>query len=117
MMGGMDPRQLKNMMSRMGIKSSDIDALRVTIECRDKDIVIEQPQVTLIEAQGVKTFQIAGPTSERQKLVKAEINQEDVDTVKAQTGIDDDALVRKTLEETNGDIAAAIRRLRKPNQQ
>jgi len=34
--GGMNPRQMKQMMSRMGIKAEDVPAERVIIEGKDK---------------------------------------------------------------------------------
>ncbi|MDE1851648.1 MAG: nascent polypeptide-associated complex protein [Candidatus Micrarchaeota archaeon] len=111
MFPNIDPRQLKSMMDKMGIKQKEIDALRVVIEGKDTNIIIENPQVTIIEAQGTQTFQIAGDAKEVSN-VKVEVSDDDVRMVKEQTGVADDALVRKTLEETNGDIAEAIIRLK-----
>ena len=51
MMPNIDPRTLKNMMSKMGIKSEDVKSHKVIIECEDKDIVIDMPQITKIEMQ------------------------------------------------------------------
>lgn len=112
MFPNIDPRQLKSMMDKMGIKQKEVDALRVVIEGKDTNIIIENPQVTIIEAQGTQTFQITGNVKEVSN-VKTEISDDDVRMVKEQTGATDDALVRKTLEETNGDIAEAIIRLKK----
>ena len=41
MIPNIDPRQLKKVMDRMGIKSESIDASRVVIETADKDIIKE----------------------------------------------------------------------------
>lgn len=111
-MPNIDPRTLKTMMSRMGIKSNEIPALRVIIEGADKDIIIEDPQVVSIEAQGSVSFQISGNIVEKEKSQKIEISQDDINTVKEQTGINDDQKVRSVLEETNGDIAEAIMKLK-----
>ena len=112
-MPNIDPKTLKTMMARMGIKSSEIVANRVIIEGNDKDIIIEEPQVITIEAQGTVSFQISGRVSEREKLLQPiEISEDDIRTVQEQTGISDEALVKKTLEETNGDIAEAIIKLK-----
>lgn len=113
MMPNMDPKALKKMMERMGIKNTDIDAQRVIIEGTDKDIVIDNPQVTLIEAQGMKSFQIVGDTSERPKIEeKIEISDDDVKMVMEKAGTSDAEAARKALEESNGDIAEAIMKLK-----
>lgn len=108
----MDPRALKGMLDKLGIKSTDIEARKVTIECADKDIVIDEPQVTLTEGQGMKSFTVMGTIREVDKTA-VEISDGDVKLVKEQSGVSDDALVLKTLQDTKGDIAEAIIRLRK----
>ncbi len=120
MMPNMDPRALKSMMSRLGIKSSEIAADKVTIECKDRNIIIDQPQVTLIEAQGTKSYQITGSIREEAKAAEpdmaAEISEEDVRTVAEQAGASEGA-ARKALQESNGDIAAAIIKLKAGKQE
>ena len=110
MFPNMDPRQLKGMLDRLGIKSTSIDSRRVVIECEGKDIVIEEPEVTLIEGQGMKSFQISGRVSEVDRTA-VEISGEDVKFVQEQTGADAEA-ARKALEETQGDMSEAIIRLK-----
>ncbi len=112
MMGNLDPAQVKNMMKRMGIKSDEIDAQEVVIKCKDRNIVISNPSVLAINMQGATTFQIGGNVRE-EPSEKAEITQDDIDLIKEQTGVSDEALIRKTLDETNGDIAEAIMKLKK----
>jgi nascent polypeptide-associated complex subunit alpha len=111
MMPNMDPRALKRMMDSMGMKTSEVAADRVVIEGKEKNIIIENPSVTMIEVQGNTSFQIAGTVSEMEKSVKAEITDDDIKTVMDQTNKDKDT-VRKALEETNGDIAEAIIKLK-----
>lgn len=109
MMPNIDPRTLKSMMDRMGIKSSEIVADSVVINCADKRILIENPQVTRIEAQGTVSFQISGNISEsEQEPQKVEITDDDIDTVMRQSGISDRSAAEKALEDSNGDIAEAI---------
>jgi nascent polypeptide-associated complex subunit alpha len=107
MMPNVDPRQLKRMMDSMGIKSSEIDAQRVVIEGKDKDIIIENPQVTQIDAQGSRSFQVQGEVKEVDK-VKMEISDDDVKLVMEKAGISDPEKARFALEESNGDIAGAL---------
>ena len=108
MMPNMDPRAMRNLMAKMGIKSTEIDAERVIIESGDKRIIIQNPQVTKIEAQGTVSFQISGDISEIEKVQPANVTDEDVDLVAEKTGITDKDLVRSKLVEENGDIAKAI---------
>lgn len=108
MMPGMDPRAMKNLMAKMGIKSSEISAERVVIETSDRNIIIENPQVTKIEAQGTVNFQISGDISESAKISEVNITQEDIDMVAEKTGITDTELIKNKLIEDNGDIAKAI---------
>jgi len=107
----MDPRALKGMLDKLGIKSRSIASKRVVIECGDNDIVVDEPEVTLIEGQGMRTFQITGRISEVDRT-SAEISDDDVKFVQEQTGADA-ASARKALEETHGDMAEAIIRLKK----
>lgn len=114
MMPNIDPRQLKRMMESMGIKSSEIKAGRVIIECADRNIIIDNPQVTAIDAQGNRSFQVSGNVSEEEReAAKVEISDEDVKMVMQGAGIDNEADARRALESTNGDIAEAIIKIRK----
>jgi nascent polypeptide-associated complex subunit alpha len=108
----MDPRAMKGMLDRLGIKSKSIASTRVVIECDGRDIVIEDPEITLIEGQGIKSFQISGKVSEIERAV-AGISDDDVKFVQEQTGEQDAELVRKALEEAKGNIAEAILKLKK----
>jgi nascent polypeptide-associated complex subunit alpha len=108
MMPNMDPRTMKNLMAKMGIKSSEISAERVVIETADVNIIIENPQVTRIEAQGSVSFQILGDISEAPKLSQVNITDDDIDLVAEKTGITDKALIKEKLLLENGDIAKAI---------
>lgn len=112
-MPNIDPRQLKRMMESMGIKSSEIKAGRVVIEGEDRDIVIDNPQVTQINAQGNVSFQISGEIREVERIAaKVEIDEDDVRLVMERSGVNDEAKARAALEETGGDIAAAIMKLK-----
>ncbi len=108
MMPNMDPRAMKNLMAKMGIKSSEINALRVVIETSDKNIIIENPQITKIEAQGAVSFQIGGDISENPKIIQTNITDEDIEMVSEKTGITDKDMIRERLMQENGDIAQTI---------
>jgi nascent polypeptide-associated complex subunit alpha len=116
MMPNMDPKALKKMMERMGIKSEEIEANRVVIEGKEKDIIINNPQIMTIEAQGTKSFQISGEITEKEKG-KVEVTADDIKTVMDASGIYDEDKVRSVLADLNGDIAASIIKLKDEKEQ
>ncbi|MEM0106636.1 MAG: nascent polypeptide-associated complex protein [Candidatus Micrarchaeaceae archaeon] len=112
MIPNIDPRALKGLMAKMGMKSTDIDAERVIIDCKDKKIIIENPLVTKIEVQGTESFQVSGTISEEEKNIDVKISKEDLQIVMEKSGISDKDLAEKVLSEMHGDIAAAIIKLK-----
>ncbi len=115
--GGMNPKQMKQMMSRMGIKSDEIEAERVTIEGGGKKTIIEAPEVMKMTVQGQVIFNVTGGKV-REEAAEAieentpvEISDEDVNLVAEQTRASkEDA--RKAIEDSNGDLAEAIIKLK-----
>lgn len=112
-MPNIDPRTLKNMMSKMGMKSSEINATRVVIESPEKDILIESPQVTRIEVQGAVSFQVSGMVTEMEKNVGLDITDDDIELVMQSTGVGDREKAEQALENAKGNIAKAILELNK----
>ncbi|MCD4704296.1 MAG: nascent polypeptide-associated complex protein, partial [Methanosarcinaceae archaeon] len=56
---GMNPKKMKQMMKQMGISIDDInDVEQVIIRTPDKDIVFNDANVSIMNAQGVDTYQI-----------------------------------------------------------
>jgi nascent polypeptide-associated complex subunit alpha len=108
MMPNLDPRTMKNLMAKMGIKTTEIEAERVIIELQDKSIIIANPQITEINAQGTTSFQISGDISESEKEGAVAITDDDISLVIEKTGIADRELVKKALEDAKGNIAEAI---------
>ena len=116
--GGMNPKQMKQMMGRMGIKADEIEAEKVVIYTATKNIVIENPEVMKMNAQGQQIYSISGgktreesASAEKLDSLVVEISEEDVNIVAEQTGAERDA-ARKALVETGGDIAGAIMKLK-----
>jgi nascent polypeptide-associated complex subunit alpha len=106
--GGVNPKQMGQMMKRFGIKNEELDVKEITMTLKNgKKLLFEEPQVQMIEMQGNKTYTIAGDAKEI-----SGVPQEDIDMVKEQTGASESE-VKKALQETNGDIAAAIMKLKK----
>lgn len=103
------PRDAKRMMKRMGLSMDAIpDVEKVVIMTNNKEIIVEEPEVAIMEVQGQKIFQVTGgkiieKTAER----RLSIPEEDVKLVADQTGKSTEE-ARKVLEECEGDLAKAI---------
>jgi len=109
MPGRMNPKQMNQMMKRFGINVKEIENVeKVIIQTDTKEYVFENAEVTIMDAQGQKTYQISG----KPRIVEREeeIPQSDIDLVVEQTG-KTAAEAKKALEETDGDIAQAILKL------
>ncbi len=108
----MNPRDAKRMMQRMGMNMEGVeDVVEVIIRTPRKDIVIEGPEVAIVNVQGQKIFQVAGGSvSERapeHMAAAPKVSEEDVQLVAGQTGKSVEQ-ARQALEESEGDLAKAI---------
>ena len=109
MPGRINPKQMSQMMRKFGINVKEIENVeKVIIQTDTKKYVFDDAEVTIMEAQGQKTYQISGRPQIVQR--KGEIPEEDIKLVMEQTGKTIEE-VKKTLEETVGDIAEAIMKL------
>jgi nascent polypeptide-associated complex subunit alpha len=106
----MNPRQMQEMMRKMGMQQVPVDAEEVIIRTKDKDILIGNPEVVKVNVMGQQTWQITGQASERPRTIAYVPSDEDVQTVVEQTGVSEEK-ARTQLEETGGDIAEAILKL------
>ncbi len=107
--GGMNPKQMQTILKRMGIKLEEIEAERVIIECVDRNIIIENPQVLLTKMPSQEMFQISGDILEEEKDEggEVEISEEDIAMVAEKAEVDKKK-AEEALVETGGDIAKAI---------
>jgi nascent polypeptide-associated complex subunit alpha len=102
------PREAKRMMQRMGLNMEGIpDVEEVIIRTSSKEIVVENPEVAILDMHGQKIFQVTGQVSEKKVEKEMEIPEEDVRLVADQTGKSMEE-AKKALEETGGDLAKAI---------
>lgn len=118
--GGMNPKQLQQMMEKLGIDIEEIqDVSEVVIKTPDKKYVFDDAEVTIMEAQGSRTYQITG-TPETVDRASGEIEaeaepadegptftDEDVELVVAEADVTEEA-AREALEEAGGQPAQAI---------
>ena len=100
---------MNQMMKRLGINVKEIENVKkVIIQTDKKEYIFDDAEVTIMDAQGQKTYQISG----RPKILdlKEEINKDDINLIVEQTGKTTEE-AKKALEETNGDLAEAIVKL------
>jgi len=111
MIPGMNPRDMQKAMKKLGMKQEEIDAQEVIIKTAEKEIVIQNPQVSKINMMGQETFQVVGQPIERELSSTPDINQDDVNTVMEQTGSTEEQ-AKEAIEKNDGDLAKAIMELK-----
>ena len=111
MIPGMNPRQMKQAMKRMGIAQQEIDATEVIIRTPEKEMIFTNPQVAKVNMMGQETFQLVGEYYERELDNVPDISEEDVQTVVEQTGVNEER-AREVLIEKHGDLAETIMELK-----
>ncbi|MDR1993710.1 MAG: nascent polypeptide-associated complex protein [Nitrososphaerota archaeon] len=111
-----NPREQKRMMQRMGMNMDSVPNVeQVIIRTADKDIVIDEPEVAILQVQGQKMYQvIGGQVSEQAPSARGTMtptkpifSEEDVQLIADQTGKSLDK-AREALKEADGDLAKAI---------
>ena len=130
---GLNPHKMKRMMKQMGLNIEEIDDVEeIIIRTPDKEYFFDgDVAVTIMVAQGQKTFQIVGepeirartagsssaggsiedePEAESDEEAGISIPQGDVELVCAQTGASEEE-ARAALEESGGNPAEAILKL------
>ncbi len=107
------PRQMRRMMKQMGLQEIE-DVQEVIIRTLEKELVIKEPQVTVMTQAGQKLWQVVGQSAEERPLsgeleeeAVAVIPEEDVHLVAQQAGVDVKT-ARAALVDAGGDLAKAI---------
>ena len=97
------------MMQRMGMNMGAMPEVeQVVFKTSTKEIIVENPEVTVMEMQGQKIFQVMGERITEKTVEKAvKIPEEDVQLVAAQANVSPEQ-ARAALEQTKGDLAQAI---------
>lgn len=104
-----NPREAKRIMQRMGLSMGEVpDVQEVVLRTSTKEIIIEEPEVSVLDMKGQKIFQIiGGKISENTTERKVSIPTEDVQLVAQQANVSLET-AKTALEQTNGDLAQAI---------
>ncbi|SEL12547.1 Nascent polypeptide associated complex NAC [Methanobrevibacter gottschalkii] len=116
MIPGMNKRQMKQMerqMKKMGMKMDELEGVReVVIRFDEKELIIDNPNVSLMSVMGQETYQIEGKAHEVELDYEIEIPEEDIEMVANSAGVSADK-AKSALEECKGDLAEAIMKLNK----
>ncbi len=115
MFWGLKPEEAAKMLKRLGVSIEEVNAIRVTVEVEDgSKIVIDNPTQTLLvksKDQPPIIMVMGEHRTERPEAPEApRYTEDDVRLVAEQAGVSLEE-ARKALEETGGDIAAAIVKL------
>lgn len=111
----MNPREQRRMMQRMGMNMDSVsDVQQVIIRTASKDIVIDEPEVAILQVQGQKMYQVIGgqvseqaPSQHRTAAAAPTFSEEDIQLVADQTGKSLEK-AKEALKECGGDLAKAI---------
>ena len=104
MIPGINPKQLKQAMKKMGLNQEEIPATEVIIKTADSEIIIKNPEVLKVTMGGQESLQITG---QMQKRTLKNYNDEDVKTVMEQAKCSEKKAI-EALEKSKGDLAEAI---------
>lgn len=106
----MNDRKTRRMMDRMGINMKEIpDVEEVVILTQSKEIHITGAQVSEVNAQGNRIFQVMGDVEEVERE-RPKFSEEDILLVQQQANVTRERAVA-SLEQSDGEVAKAILRL------
>lgn len=59
-----NPKKMKGIMKQLGIEMIELKEIKeVIIKCKSEDIIIKNPSVSLMKANGIETYQISNGSS------------------------------------------------------
>ena len=108
----LDNRQSRRMLEKMGLNLEEMPEIsEVVIKTKEKDIIIKSPQVSKLKSKGIDMYQIMGNDIEEVIKEDSKISEEDVLLVSQQANVNIE-IAKNALEESNGDLAQAILKLK-----
>lgn len=108
----MDNRQTRRMLEKMGMNLEELPNVEeVIIKTKERDLIIKEPQVSQIKSKAMNMFQIIGNDTEEIEKEIPSYKEEDILLVSQQANVSQEE-AQKALEETNGDLAQAILKLK-----
>ncbi|MCD6557944.1 MAG: Nascent polypeptide-associated complex protein [Candidatus Aenigmarchaeota archaeon] len=107
-----DIKKMTELMKEMKMNMRELKANRVVIECDDKNIVIDEPEIIIAKIIDRDSYQITGKVHEEPAGGPTE---EDIKMIMEQTGKDKETILKK-LKELNNDLARTIMELKDETQ-
>jgi nascent polypeptide-associated complex subunit alpha len=108
----MDNRQARRMMERMGLNMNEIkDVKEVVILTSEREIHLEKASVFEIKAKDTRVFQVTAENVTEKTIAAPKFTEEDISLVVTSANVGRERAI-SALEETGGDIALAILRLK-----
>ncbi|MEA1993250.1 MAG: nascent polypeptide-associated complex protein [Euryarchaeota archaeon] len=107
MMPNMNPKKMKKLMKRAGIKTKDLPVTKIIFVFEDKTWEFTDAQATEVNMGGQKTYQVIGNYVEGEKGFP----EEDIKIVVEKAGATEEE-AEKALKKSEGDIAEAIMSLK-----
>ena len=109
---GLSQRETRRLMKRMGLSMDTMtDIEKVIFQTKQKEIIIEDPEVAIMNMKGQKMYQVTGTKISERTLTQEEeepvIPDQDLRLVADQTGKSIEE-AKQALEESGGDLAKAI---------
>ena len=107
-MRGINPKQMKQAMKKMGVKQNDVPATKVVMYLNDKKLVFDNPDVVNVNMMGQDTYQVVGKPSEESLQERSiKIDADDIKTVIDQTGCSEKE-AKDAIEAHDYDLAEAV---------
>ena len=107
MLPGVNPRQMRQAMKKMGLEQEELDVSQVIFKLKDRELVCNRPQVSKINMMGQESFQVVGDFEESALDTAPDISEEDIQTIIDQTGCSKEE-AENALKASKGDLAEAI---------
>jgi nascent polypeptide-associated complex subunit alpha len=104
---GINSKQLERAMRQLGVSIEELENVEeVIIKTSSKEYLFRKPSVTIMLAQGQRTYQVIGEP----EITEKGIPTSDIELVAQQANVSLEQ-AKKALEATQGNIAEAILRL------
>lgn len=108
---GMNPRQMQMMMKRLGVATEELDGVvEVIIRTETEEHVFEKPEVAVVTAQGIRTYQVVGtPIVRPRSAAPAPAGAPPVPAAPAGPPEEDVALVMEQAGASRAEAIAALK--------
>lgn len=103
--------QLKKVMQQMNAEPLDVKSVIFELADGSRLVISGPEQVVRMKMMGQESYQVVGAAVKEENKVEGSYSEDDVSMVASQAGVGVDE-ARKALEESEGDIAGAIMRLK-----